>query len=540
MGSLSLDQQKAIALASARARASQSAEGGIGSFVRNAANAATFNLADTIAAAGDATIPLDSGASSAPTWMQRLQENRGIQRGVTSADQAEHPVASFAGGFAGGFMNPATRALPVVNSFGGAVLQGAGVGAAYGAGGGISNQEDLGGITRDALTGGAAGGALGGTLYGAGKLIKGATQSADAALLNQNNIPTTIGQDLGGGFKRAEDAFTSMPYGGDNIIARQKEGISGFNRAFENNAIDPVGVKVPSNIASGNDAGNYLKTVGDAAYSHAYSGATLQHDPALISDLQSATNGMSHRLAGAAKSIDQDITDNVISRFDPNTGTLSSKDFNDAKDWLAAQSRTTQNMDNDQRAIAGAYGKALTVLKSGLSNQDPQRGAMLKAADTIYARRMNLINAAGNTNASAKGGLVMPAQFSRALDSSDGSAHGLNYSLGNLPMQDVVQAAQRTLPSSIPDSGTAIRRLLTGGLPTLAAAGGGAAVGGAAGILPAAALAALPMVATRALYSQTGQKAAKAALFGSPVVRAQIAQIVQRGAPGAFGLLGRP
>lgn len=508
------------------------AGGSLESAIRGAANAATFNLGDTIAAAGDATIPLDSGSSIAPSWMQRFQENRTNQRLQTGADQGASPVSSFAGSIAGGFLNPVTRALPVPTTIGGAVGQGANVGAAYGVGSGISNQKDWGDIAKEAIFGGITGGTMGGAFYGAGKAVRGAAQNPDAATLNANNIPTTIGQDLGGGYKRAEDAMTSMPWGGDAIIARQKEGLSGFNRALENNALEPVGLQVPQTIAPGNDAGRYLKTMNDAAYKAAYIGANVQQTPPLVADLQAVTD---HFPAGLDPSgVQKDIQNRVLGAFDSN-GNMSSQAFNDAKDWLAEHSRTTQSMSNDQIDVANAYKKALTALKAEMSNTDPARGAMLKAADAMYARRIPLIDAAGNTNASMKGGIVTPAQFSRALDSADSSAHGLQYSLGNAPQQAMVQAAQRTLPSSIPDSGTAIRRLLTGSVPAALGAGVGA---GAIGI-PGVAAAGIPMLATRLLYTKTGQDLAKAALFGSPTARATLAQIVQQSAPGAYGILGR-
>src|SRR6185312_11825950 len=68
------------------ASATATSGGRLESAIRSAANGATFNLADTIAAAGDATIPLDSGSSTAPSWMQRYQQNIANQANRTSAN----------------------------------------------------------------------------------------------------------------------------------------------------------------------------------------------------------------------------------------------------------------------------------------------------------------------------------------------------------------------------------------------------------------------------------------------------------------------
>lgn len=511
----------------------QKSGGTLDSIVRSAANAATFNLADPIAAAANAVLPIEGGSSHASSFGQRYRENRDMQQQKTAASFDEHPVASVAGAVGGGFLNPVGRALPAANTLKAVVGQGAGLGAGYGLGDAVAKGDDLNGAIKDTLMGAGTGGAFGAGLHGLGKLVRGATQSADAALLNRNDIPTTIGQDLGGGYKRAEDAFTSMPYGGDAIIARQKEGLGGFNRALENDALAPVQMQVPAATAPGNEAGRYLAKINGLAYDAAYNGATVQHTPALVADLQSATNHMSQRLLPDAAAIDHDIQNHVISRFDPTTGRLSERDFNDAKNWLAEQAATTSNMTPDQRSVAKAYENALTALKKGFAATDPGRGDMLKRADAMYARRMPLINAAGNTNASAKDGIVTPAQYSRALDSSDGSAHSLQYSLGNMPLQDMVQAAQRVLPSAVPDSGTGVRRLLTGGIPAAI----GATVGAGAAGIPGLATAALPLLLTRALYSKTGQKAAKAALFGAPKARAAISKTSPILLSGALPLL---
>jgi hypothetical protein len=178
--------------------------GGLNAFVRGLANGATFNLADTIAAAGDATIPLDSGASTAPTWMGRFQENRARQKGQTDLDHANHATAALAGNIGGGFLNPVTRAIPLAKTPLGKVAQGGLLGGAYGLGGGISNQDDPSGLALDAAKGvgtGAALPALAPFAKGAANLAgKGATYA--------------LGLTTGVGPKAIQEAFAAGKSGG--------------------------------------------------------------------------------------------------------------------------------------------------------------------------------------------------------------------------------------------------------------------------------------------------------------------------------------
>jgi len=87
-------------------------EDAYGAFLRAAANYATFNTADGLAAIGDATIPLDVGASSAPGWAQRVRENQDRQYRTSIADQHYHPVATLAGQTFGMLVDPARALLP--------------------------------------------------------------------------------------------------------------------------------------------------------------------------------------------------------------------------------------------------------------------------------------------------------------------------------------------------------------------------------------------------------------------------------------------
>jgi hypothetical protein len=148
------------------------ADDSFGSFVRGAANAATFNLADPIvagvqAAFGDPTNP----TSNAPSIGERYHENLAALRGVKDANERAHPIAAFAGGVGGSFVNPATRLLPRINSVRTAVGVGAGLGAGYGFGQGVTNDEGVSDTLQSTIEGAGVGGATGGVLRGIGNAV---------------------------------------------------------------------------------------------------------------------------------------------------------------------------------------------------------------------------------------------------------------------------------------------------------------------------------------------------------------------------------
>jgi len=143
-------------------------------------------------------------------------------------------------------------------------------------------------------------------------------------------------------------------------------------------------------------------------------------------------------------------------------------------------------------------------------------------------------DAAGQNEAGKREGVFTASQIAAALRRGDNSTGKLDFSKGLAPMQDLAQAGQQVLPSTVPDSGTALRGLLE-------LAAGGAVTHTLA---PEAAIPALGAVgAGTALYSRTGQKLANALLYGAPGARKAMGQIPMTMLPGVLAALnggGKP
>lgn len=106
----------------------------VDTFIRGAAQGATFNLADEFSAGMDAlTQPIIGRGSDAPTIGARYDANLVAERNLMRANAAEHPVADIAGNVAGVIAGPG-QVMRAPKGVIGAIKQGAATGAIYGFG----------------------------------------------------------------------------------------------------------------------------------------------------------------------------------------------------------------------------------------------------------------------------------------------------------------------------------------------------------------------------------------------------------------------
>lgn len=518
----SLDPIQALAMGHAVAspplqQTQPQSDNSLNSFVRAGANAATFNLGDVIAAAGDATIPLDKGSSSAQNWVQRYKENIANQRGMSSSDQSAHPYASLGGSIVGGIANPANRVLGVPQSLGRAILQGTGMGAGYGAGNSVGTANNLEDAAKQTAMGAGLGAAAGTVGYGLGKILTGAKKTDAATALNAEGIPTTIGQSLGGSAQRIEDAQTSVPIFGDAIKVQQTKGIEGLNRASYNRILEPLGVQYAEDGPVGNKG---IQKVGELignAYDKAYDSATITKSPNILGALDTATDEASNLLPkDKLAQIQANIHRLVNAKFD-DAGQLNSQDLQTAKNFFAEQSRVGPTASMEDRAMGAAYGKVVDALKGGISETDPDKGALLNAADKAYMQFARVAQASSSNNASSRGGVFTANQLGQAIRGMDDSTRHLEFARGQAPMQDLAQAGQDALSPTLPDSGTPMRYVMEHPL--------------------SAALTSPYWGAGKLLYSNKGQSLAKALLFGAPEARKAIGQIPATMLPGFVAAL---
>jgi len=161
----------------------RAANSGVGGFVdslgRSIASGVTFNLADELAAGGDALLGHYFGrGSQADTIGQRYDANLTAERARDKAFQAEHPILDAAGNIVGGVGGaivaaPAAVAGPAVSA-GRAAANYIGTGAFYGGLAGFGEGE--GGLTNRLMsgaTGAGVGAVSGGVIGGAANAASG-------------------------------------------------------------------------------------------------------------------------------------------------------------------------------------------------------------------------------------------------------------------------------------------------------------------------------------------------------------------------------
>lgn len=361
----------------------------------------------------------------------------------------------------------------------------------------------------DPLTSALAGGIGGAVGRGVGKVtgaaIGGVAQSPAAQRLAAMNVPTTIGQKLGGFTKAAEDRMMSMPWVGDAIRNRRLESFQGFNKAALNEAGAPIGATV-------NDTGERgLQQLFDQtgqAYDNATAGARVPLDPQFAQDM------------AAARSMGANLPSDLSGKF------------NAAIENRAMPAALAGELTGDtyQQAMRGIKGYKSELTKPGFEAdyrnaltgvQDAFKGQMLRGggadvveklgkADQAYRMAKVLEDAQGraiNGSATGAANIFSPAQLNLAA-----RANAKKFG-GQRPFAQLAEAGQEVLPSKIPDSGTA-GRMLQLMLPSAVAGGAG---GYALGDSPTGVVSTLALMALlRGGASKAGQKAMSKALFDRP------------------------
>lgn len=391
----------------------------------------------------------------------------------------------------------------------------AALGASYAAG---SADEEGDSRVAAALMGGAtglAGGALGrGVSRTAGRLVAGVRDNATRAL-NREGVPLTVGQALGGVAKTTEDRLAGLPVVGDAINARRTEGLEGFNRAAFDEALAPINATTGGQIGQGGI--NAVQDATSGAYDRALNGLVVQADAPFARDMLGAFQD-ANRLPQTVRDNARDtlslrVGDNFAYGAGPNGQILPMMTGNDFQQSIRglrgdAASFASQPYGAD---FAGVTRAAEGALEGMVARQSPDTLPAYQAANSAYRNQQVVQNAVlAALNNPRGGGVFTPTQLGQAARANTIKFGGRNAAArGDMPFNDLQQAAQSVLPAQIPDSGTAGRAVIPAVAAALAGGGGAAATDGTgaeragAGLGTGAVAAAL----VAAPYSQAGRTA---------------------------------
>lgn len=375
---------------------------------------------------------------------------------------------------------------------------------------------------------GAVGSAAGqGAGAGLGQLAAGATRSLPVRMLRNRGIPMTIGQQLGGFAKSAEDAMTSLPGVGDLVNARRLEGLRAFNQQALNEAGQPVGARVSKIGEEG--ASGLMDQIGNS-YDQATAGVRVPLDPQFAVDLNNVAMAYRKLPPDYAARFGAAMDNRVgpIAQAGEMTGDSYQQAVRGIKGYRASADKAAPGFEQD-------YRDALTLAQDALTNQMQRGGGAsvtegLSRSDQAYrmAKTINeAIKAARNGSRSGEVQTFTPSQLVDA-----GTKSQTKYG-GKRPFAALADAGQRVLPSSLPDSGTA-KRLMQAGI---GAGGVGAAYG--LGDAETAAKTAAVLGALGLGGTKTGQRALEKLLFERPAVLKRAGRAIGK-RKGLFGTATLP
>jgi hypothetical protein len=325
--------------------------------------------------------------------------------------------------------------------------------------------------------------------------------------LREAGIPLTAGEVLGGGWKKAQDAMTSV-FGPGNMVARRyNEGRRALNQTAFNAAGEPIGAPVN---AVGQQGVDLLNAAKNRAYSEALDPVTVNlNTPDFVRDITAATNAArSIPNVDQASDLAESAIENYIARPTFSTGgVLSGRDFQAGYRGLSkAASQAAPRIYGHE--IGDALGTAKGALTDALQAQNPEAyEGFLKANQSNRNLNVlaNALKAAQNQVSDEGEQLFTPAQLGSAA-TANAQKYGSNIGAasGNRPFNQLALDAQQVMSSKLPDSGTATRALVTGAV--LGGTGGlGYAADGTEG-------AAIPAAALTLLGTRRGQQFLTAAL----------------------------
>ena len=385
--------------------------------------------------------------------------------------QAERAAAGSTGydwgRFIGATVSPANVAVArMIPGGGAALLPRVGAGAAGGmtlaslapTSGGPDFWKEKG--TQVAL-GGLAGAAAPALASGVARVIKPQTSPNVSTLLDEG-VKLTPGQILGGGWKRLEDAATSVPFLGDAIKSAQRRSVETFNEAAINRALAPIGEKLPAGMRAGREAVEFAADKVSDAYERLLPTMHGQLDAQLRSEIAGVKVLGKNLPATQRGQLDRLIKAEITDRFTAG-GRASGETLKMIESELGKNQKIFQRSeDYDTRKLGDATQELQASLRRMFERVNPGKAEELTKANTAYANLVRVQDAAGRVG--AKEGVFSPSQLTGAVRKADPSKAKNAFARGDALMQDLSDAGNAVLPPSIGDSGTATRAMVSMGL----------------------------------------------------------------------------
>lgn len=359
-----------------------------------------------------------------------------------------------------------TGTLPTLAMPGGGLVQGATAGALS------SDADDLGGVAKDALIGGAigrAGDAVAGVI--APRVNDNVRRLIDEGVrLTPGQIAGANGGGVSRAVKIAEDVIGSVPIAGSAVRAAQERGVQDLNTAAINRALRPIGQRLPRDLNSGTDAVKFAGDKLSAAYNDVLPRLSGQLDSTFGNRI-AAIKGRANVPAEYAPMLDNAMgeLENAFTRTGAN-GTFTGRTLRDTSERLNDLATAWRKSDDPYIRIVGDTTEQMRQqLHSLARRQNPADAKRLRDIDKGYASLVRVEKAAAGT----ADGTFTPAQYQSATRMTDRSARRRASARGQALDQDLASAANTVMTNRAAQGGSKdVNSLLALGAGGMAAASG--------------------------------------------------------------------
>jgi hypothetical protein len=311
----------------------------------------------------------------------------------------------------------------------------------------LTDAETPGGVARDMAFGAGLGWAGGKVVDAVSDAISPVIAPA-ARRLSDAGVRLTPGMTRGGSAMGAEDKLMSRPVVGPMVAAAREKTSASFVKASVDEALAPLGVKVPAPIKPGFDSLDYAKRTISQAYDR------------VVPQLSVRMNGQAFaaKVLPFAQTLEPAQRKTFQSLISTNlkNGQLDGQALKRAQSELR---RLASNYGRDQAAANRELSRALWAaddeLTAAMMAQNPKLAPELQRVNAAYRGYRIVADAAGRSD----DGLFNTGQLKQSVRRGDRSANRDASARGEAFMQGFANDARTVLPARTPDSGTAGRQM---------------------------------------------------------------------------------
>lgn len=351
-----------------------------------------------------------------------------------------------------------------------------------------------------------------------GRMANPLVSKAEQTMRDLGVTPTT-GQTLGKGAKSLEEFAQYMPLIGPAIRDARQRTLFDFNKGVINNALGRIKDKLPADVI-GRDAIEYATGQISNAYDDVLSKMKFELDFNTSSNILSALNKAKLLSPEQRQAAIDYVNDIALTKFSGRQLTGAEYKAIETDMRKKAASLMSSQMASE-REVGDALFGVLNEFKKSLYNQNPKLTPSLRRVDAAYADMAAIKLAAANSG--AVNGVFTPKQFSTAVRQNDKTLNKSAYAKGTARSQELSDAAMQVLGE---EAGETLAGRYTAG------------TAGLFGVATNPSIAIPAGFATRALYTEPGQRAMDVLLRGRPEALRRAGGLFQQTSPYTGAVVG--